>query len=145
MKLYLDNCCLHRPFDNQADPRIHLEAEAVKTILSLCEEGTWQLVGSDVLIFEIKNSPDVLRSHILNWMTQLGTENISLSEDIRQQAKVYETAGLQAFDALHLACASGRVDVFLTTDDKFRKKAQQIPDLAVKVANPLQWLEEVLP
>jgi hypothetical protein len=53
--------------------------------------------------------------------------------------------GLQAFDALHLASAVGQVDIFLTTDDKFQKKAQQLPGLGVKVLNPLQWLEEVLP
>gem|GEM_PF-5832419 len=33
----------------------------------------------------------------------------------------------------------------LTTDDKFYKKAQQFSSLTVKVLNPLQWLEEVLP
>ncbi|MEB4591211.1 hypothetical protein VSS37_09495 [Candidatus Thiothrix sp. Deng01] len=145
MKLYLDNCCLNRPFDDQSDPRIHLEAEAVKTILSLCEEGTWALVSSDVLAFEINNAPDMQRSHILQLIGKLSVESIPLTEAIRQQANAYAAAGLQAFDALHLASALGKVDVFLTTDDKFRKKAQQIPGLLLKVVNPLPWLEEVLP
>lgn len=145
MKLYLDNCCLNRPFDDQSDPRIHLEAEAVKTILSLCEEGTWALVSSDVLAFEINNAPDMQRSNILQLMSKLSVESIPLTEAIRQQANVYAAAGLQTFDALHLASAVGKVDIFLTTDDKFRKKAQQIPGLPLKVANPLLWLEEVLP
>lgn len=145
MKLYLDNCCLNRPFDDQSDPRIHLEAEAVKTILSLCEEGTWALVSSDVLAFEINNAPDMQRNNILQLMSKLSVESIPLTEAIRQQANVYAAAGLQTFDALHLASAAGKVDIFLTTDDKFRKKAQQIPGLPLKVANPLPWLEEVLP
>lgn len=145
MRIYLDNCCLNRPFDDQANPRIHLEAEAVKTILSLCEDGSWVLVSSDVLLFEINNAPEVQRSNILQLMAQIANETIPLTEAIKQQATLYQAAGIQAFDAFHLASAVGQVDIFLTTDDRFLKKAQQIPDLQVKVSNPLQWLEEVLP
>ena len=29
MRIYLDNCCLNRPFDDQSKMRIRLEAEAV--------------------------------------------------------------------------------------------------------------------
>jgi len=28
LKLYLDNCCLNRPFDDQIQQRIYLETEA---------------------------------------------------------------------------------------------------------------------
>lgn len=28
MRIYLDNCCFNRPFDNQAQTRVRLEAEA---------------------------------------------------------------------------------------------------------------------
>lgn len=145
MRIYLDNCCLNRPFDDQANPRIHLEAEAVKTILSLCEDGGWLLVSSDVLLFEINNAPEMQRSNLLQLMAQLANETIPLTEAIKQQATLYQTAGIQVFDAFHLASAVGQVDIFLTTDDRFLKKAQQIPGLQVKVLNPLQWLEEVLP
>ena len=87
----------------------------------------------------------VQRSNILQLMVQLATETIPLTEAIKQQANHYQAAGIQTFDAFHLASAEGKVDIFLTTDDRFLKKAQQIPDLQVKVLNPLQWLEEVLP
>ena len=33
MKLYLDTCCYNRPFDDQTQERIHLESEAILTIL----------------------------------------------------------------------------------------------------------------
>ncbi len=145
MKIYLDNCCLNRPFDDQSNPRIHLESEAIKTIISLCENGHWTMVSSDVLMFEINNAPDIPRSKILYLIAQLSSEIIPLTESIRQRAKTYENYGLQAFDALHLASAEGEADIFLTTDDKFHKKAQQLPRLTVKLFNPLQWLEEVLP
>ena len=35
MAIYLDTCCLNRPFDDQTQDRIRLEAEAVILILIL--------------------------------------------------------------------------------------------------------------
>jgi hypothetical protein len=34
MKLYLDNCCYNRPYDDQTQERIHLEGEAVLVIIN---------------------------------------------------------------------------------------------------------------
>lgn len=35
MVIYLDVCCLKRPFDDQAQPRIRIETEAVLGLLAL--------------------------------------------------------------------------------------------------------------
>jgi len=59
MKIYMDCCCLNRPFDDQTNPIIHLEAEAIKIILSLCEQKVFTLVSSEILKFEIEKTPDV--------------------------------------------------------------------------------------
>lgn len=37
MKIYLNVCCLNRPFDDQTQTRIHLEAEAVLSIIQSVE------------------------------------------------------------------------------------------------------------
>ena len=34
MRLYLDICCLKRPFDDQAQPRVRIETEAVLGLLA---------------------------------------------------------------------------------------------------------------
>lgn len=34
MKIYLDVCCLNRPFDDQAQTRIRLESEAILLIIA---------------------------------------------------------------------------------------------------------------
>ena len=47
--VYLDACCLNRPFDNQAQDRIRLEAEAVLAILKRVEKGQWHALSSEVL------------------------------------------------------------------------------------------------
>jgi len=52
MKIYLDNCCFNRPFDDQTNFRIRLESEAIKMILFLCEQKHWQLISSKIVEFE---------------------------------------------------------------------------------------------
>lgn len=47
--IYLDVCCLNRPFDDQTQERIFLEAEAIRLILARCQSGEWQLLGSEVM------------------------------------------------------------------------------------------------
>ena len=42
MKVYLDVCCLNRPYDDQTQDRVHLECEAVLLILSrLDKQADW--------------------------------------------------------------------------------------------------------
>ena len=49
MKLYLDVCCLNRPFDDQSQNRVRLEAEAVLSILELAGSGALEIIGSDII------------------------------------------------------------------------------------------------
>ena len=44
--LYLDACCVSRPFDNPAQDRVKLEAEAVSLILEHVESGEWEWVSA---------------------------------------------------------------------------------------------------
>jgi hypothetical protein len=46
---YLDLCCLNRPFDDQHQPRVRLEAEAVLGLIQLARLGELGWIGSDVL------------------------------------------------------------------------------------------------
>jgi predicted nucleic acid-binding protein len=54
--------------------------------------------------------------------------------------------GFRTYDALHLACAEqAMVDIFLTTDDRMLRIAtRHNAQLKVRVANPLDWLLEVI-
>jgi predicted nucleic acid-binding protein len=141
----MDNCCLNRPFDNQANLRVHLEAEAIKTIITLIEQQEWQLVSSKILKFEISKIADESRKKELMVMESLASEIIQINPLIATRANEFERFGIQSFDALHLACSENNADVLLTVDDKFIKKAQCINKLNISVCNPLVWLNEVLP
>lgn len=144
MKIYLDNCCLNRPFDDQSFPRIRLESEAVKTILSLCEQSDWMLLGSDVLNYEIQKITNPSKREYLQLITSSAELNIKLQTSLRERAKYFEQKGIKAFDALHLACAEAHADVFLTTDDRFLKNINKLDSVNLKAANPLAWIQEIL-
>ena len=62
IRVYLDVCCLQRPFDDQRQARIHLEAEAVKLILARIEDGEFLWVSSEVVDDEISQNPDADRA-----------------------------------------------------------------------------------
>jgi hypothetical protein len=59
MRIYLDVCCLSRPFDDQSRERIRIESEAVDSILELCEQGTHQWTSSTAVEEEVSRNPDI--------------------------------------------------------------------------------------
>jgi predicted nucleic acid-binding protein len=146
MKIYMDACCLNRPYDDQTQDRIHLESEAVLTILKHIEAGDWEWVVSSVVLFEIGETPNPERKRRVLKLCEKGASSIGLNEEIRSHAETLKTYGFSTYDALHLACArQAQVDVFLSTDDKLIKRAQRYLDtVALNVKNPLSWLQEVL-
>ena len=57
MKVYMDNCCFNRPFDDQSQIRIRLEAKAKLFVQDKVREGQPQLVWSYVLDYENSANP----------------------------------------------------------------------------------------
>lgn len=144
-KIYLDVCCLNRPFDDQTQVRIHLEAEAILMILARCEAGDWEWIGSEVIELEINQTPNPERRRRVQSLAAHAHRSVIVGKLEIERAQQFETWGMSAFDSLHLACAeSGEADVFLTTDDRLlRKSAAYAGQLHVRVENPLLWLREV--
>ena len=59
MKLYLDSCCYNRPYDDQAQEKIHMEGEAVLTIINRCKQNNDEIIGSSALDLEIDQISDI--------------------------------------------------------------------------------------
>jgi hypothetical protein len=57
MKLYLDNCCFNRPFDDQSHLRIRLETEAKMRVQEEIRSGSFELVWSYILDYENSKNP----------------------------------------------------------------------------------------
>jgi predicted nucleic acid-binding protein len=145
MKVYLDACCLNRPFDDQSQPRVRLETEPILLILEKIHRREWQWVASDALFFEVNQNPDAENCQRVRALLAGAHNVVSINYGALSRAGQFEQAGLDAYDALHLAIAeSSAVDVLLTTDDRFIKLVQRESLTTLLVANPVRWLEEVL-
>ena len=145
-KIYLDVCCWNRPFDDQTQARVHLEAEAVLAVVSEIEGGQLQLLHSEVVDLEIANAPDLKRRERLQTLIPRRHRYIRHEQRMSARALDLEQRGFSGIDALHLACAEAAgADVFLTTDDRLLRVATRHADfLRVRVANPLAWMQNRL-
>ncbi len=143
--IYLDVCCLNRPFDDQTQERVHLEAEAVLLILERCQIGDWHLLGSEALDDELSQTPDGARKRQMTLWTALAITKVNVTDKIESRALELAARGFKAYDALHVACAeAGNADILLTTDDRMlRLAARHSAMLQVRVENPFRWLIEV--
>lgn len=142
-RIYLDVCCLCRPFDDQTVHRIRMETEAITVILKHCMTD-WELVGSEAIESEIFAIPDEERRENVESVLQLTRSRVVIDEEVEAIAREYHRYGLDPFDALHLACAERAGAVFLTTDDTLIKSIKKHKDkITTRVHNPVQWLMEV--
>ena len=138
MRVYLDNCCYNRPFDEQAQLRVVLETLAKLNIQQQMRDGVLEYVWSSVLDFEISKSRFLDRSlQIMPW-AKGAVINVQIDDSIRFRAKEFEANGLKAMDALHVACAEvAECDWFFTTDRGILKKARNLRSM--RVANPVEF------
>jgi len=145
-RVYLDNCVLNRPFDDQSQERIRLETEAIILVLARLERKEWTWLGSQVLELEIDKMPDTEQQSRLRHMMEFISLTVEIGEKELARAGEIQRLGFAGFDAVHLACAEiGKADVFLTTDDRLLKLAKRLArKLRVKVENPLDWMKEMI-
>ena len=142
-KIYMDVCCWNRPFDDQTQARVHLEAEAVLAVVSEIERGRLQLLHSEVVDLEIANAPDAKRRERLQALIPRRHRFVRHEPPMSARALELERRGFAGIDALHLACSEAAdADVFLTTDDRLLRLAVRHEKLLrVAVANPLAWIQ----
>ncbi|MCD8350977.1 MAG: PIN domain-containing protein [Planctomycetaceae bacterium] len=146
LNVYMDVCCLNRPFDNQDQDRIHLEAEAVLSVLSRCQTGVWTLAASDIIELELSKSNNPEKLEKVRALYSLANRNnrLTVTEQVKERATTFQQHGIKLFDSLHLALAEvNNQDVLLTTDDGFLAAANKF-GTDIVVANPVTWFMEVL-
>ncbi len=144
IKIYLDTSVYNRPFDDQSQARIRLEAEAFLSILEKTVVGAVSIISSSVLAYENSLSPFPERKERVLTYVALASRTVKMSDAIRKRATELETVGYDSLDALHLACAeAGGAKYFVTCDDSVVKKAKRNPDsVPFVVCNPLEFLIE---
>lgn len=141
LRIYLDNCCFNRPFDDQEHLKIYLETQAKLAIQEKVLSGDYALVWSYMLDYENAQHPVAeVRHEIAQWRKQAAIE-VAPSETIVQTAEKMMQAGIDLKDALHVACAlSAKVDYFISTDRKLLNKLIKLE--ALNTLNPIVFIEE---
>ena len=142
MKLYLDVSCLNRPFDDQSQGRIRLEADAVILILQAIDAGRHTQQSSRMAEIEIAAIPDEIRRRRIRQLLPEGI--IPLSPEIFARAASLVERGMAAADAVHVAAAEAAdADVFLTCDDRLLRLCRRLAnELKLRAANPVEWIKE---
>lgn len=146
LQIYLDVCCLNRPFDDQSQDRIYLETTAILTVFKHIETGKWTLVNSDAIKYETFNNPDNEKKNKVLLLSSKATIYSRLDQKILLRAREINKLGIGVYDALHVASAEKvKSDIFLTTDDNLLMSLRKHRDkIYIEVNNPLDWIKEVI-
>lgn len=142
MKVYLDNCCYNRPYDDQSQIKVFLETQAKLHIQRLIIEGKIELVYSYMSRYENSQNPFEIRKNTIENFFKNATVYVdeSNADNAVQKAREIMSTGIKEKDAIHTACAIiARADYFLTTDIRLLKyKTDEI-----KLINPTEFIIEL--
>ena len=143
MKIYLDNCCYNRPYDDQSQIRISLEAQAKIYIQTMIETGNFKLVSSYMLIYEnSRNRIETKRKAIEQFIKDNTAIYIddSYSEEVEHVAIEIQKNGVKSADAIHVACAIlAKCDFFITTDDRLLKYKSDL----ISIVDPVEFIRKI--
>lgn len=138
MRIYLDNCCFNRPYDDQTQLRIELETKAKLHIQRLIVAGFCELVVSYVSEIENERNPYLARKSVIGDFFRFAVEDVDETDEIIHHAKQIKQTGIKAKDALHLAAAiHANCDYFLSTDDR----VLHYTGSEIKVINPVDFIK----
>lgn len=145
MKVYLDNCMLNRPFDDQTQERIFLETQAFLILLKYIENGDIELITSFINTYEADSISYFDRKNKISNYLSLSHMNINLDNEIKLRALSLSRLGFTGIDALHLACVeAGNADYFVTYDDQVSKLANKnAHQITVKVVSLFKVIEDL--
>lgn len=144
MIVYLDTCSIQRPFDDQSQTRIVIEAEAVLGIIDRIESGEIDLLSSEILQLETEENPNPVGRRFALDVLGLSTRRVEVDDEIESAARTYKTSGIQPYDALHLASAvEGEADVFCTTDDELYQAGQTVDTKETDVLTPVELIKVI--
>lgn len=142
IRVYLDNCCLNRPFDDQQNLKIKLEAEAKLFVQQKIKENEIELAWSYILEYENSENPFVQKKETISKWQSISKIDINENQKIIKTSEEICKLNIKHKDALHIACAiEAKCDYFLTTDIFLIKKAHFIDKIIIM--NPINFINEL--
>jgi predicted nucleic acid-binding protein len=145
MKVYLDVCCLNRPFDDLSQPRVAIEAAAVSSLLHLIDSKRVTDYSSEMARIEVERMSDADRRRKVIALFPPLQRIIPLSDDLLDAATGLIAMGFELADAVHLASARRlEIDALVTVDDKLLKRAARHSGaIGVRVVDPVTLVKEL--
>jgi predicted nucleic acid-binding protein len=138
LRLYLDNCCFNRPFDDQAQLKIRLETEAKVDVQQKILDGLYELAWSYVMDYENELNPFPERKYRIAFWKNIAVTTCNETEAILVEAEKLQAIGVKMFDSLHAACARYmNCDYLLTTDERLLKKRIT----TVQTVDPIEFVK----
>ena len=142
LKIYLYNCCYNRPYDDQSQLSINLEALAKLSIQQDIRDNKVDLVTSYILVAEnTANRFEVKRQDIQVFIDSQTHTFVSEAsrEKVNEIAKTIMKTGVKLMDACHIACAIiAGCDYFISTDKRLLKYNSN----KIKIVNPTTYVLE---
>ena len=141
LKIYLDNCCYSRPFDDLSQEKIKNEATAKIFIQSLIKYKSIELYYSFMSQSELDDSPfEESKAHIFDFIENNATAFIGENhlDALKSLTDEIIKTGIRIKDATHLACAIfAKCDYFITTDIRVIKYKTD----KIKIVNPIEFMK----
>ena len=142
MRIYLDNCCYNRPYDDQSQFSVNLEAQAKLFIQTQIHLGRYELVTSDMLYYEIQQMPYESRKQAIEAFIEdhssfhVGYER---QEQVDAIASEIMKSGIKYKDACHIASAVlAECAYFLSTDKRLLKCRSS----NIIILNPVEFISQ---
>ena len=142
LKIYLDNCCYNRPYDDQSQVRVSLESQAKLYIQRQIVARRLELVSSYVLLSEnLANPVKSKRENIRDFIDANSAIFVSSANEDKIDMKAEEImrTGIKYADACHVACAIlAGCESFITTDKRLLKYQTD----EIRMLNPVNFVSE---
>ena len=137
LRVYLDNSCFNRPYDDQSQLRIELETKSKLFIQKLITDKKIDLVISYISELENSDNPFAVRQIAIEDFFKYSVLNIEENDEIISIAENIKKTGVKTKDSLHVACAIfAECDYFLSTD----KRLLKYQDKRISIINPVDFI-----
>ncbi len=143
LRIYLDMCCYNRPYDDQTQMKIAMEAQAKLYIQDMIRSKKLELISSYILRYECGNNPFPMRKDAIldfidkNAFGYVGDERKTVVEE--KAAEIMKT-GIKFKDACHVASAIyAGCDYFVSTDKRLLKYRSK----EIKMVTPIEFIVEI--
>lgn len=144
LRIYLDNCCYNRPFDDLTQEKINLESNAIEIILKKHINKELEIYKSMAIDFEISKIRDGnKRRQVEDLYDAMNLRKIDYSQEIKRRAIKLKEYNIKDMDTLHIAFAESIKANYMLTTDKLLINAAKRVELKTKVINPVEFIMEV--